>query len=190
MTEFTGWEGTGMRDTSKEMGVFICLLTSLCLLASLCATAQAGASTRKIVVPNPQLIHCRTAGCSQLWKQDSDDGGVVYPAQVLTDFVNGEVVGLTAVYDKSVSAEELRAAIQNLYGDRPPTLQSAVGATWRIEAEQVVISTAEGIDGAKELIYLKFVPYSPGMKPGTYATLTPSAHIFDCPEKKPWWRIW
>ena len=86
-----------------------------CLLVSLCAGAQVANSTRKIVLPNPQLIHCRLAECSQLWKQDSNDGGTVYPAQVLTDFVNGEVVGLTAVYDKSVSTEELRGAINALY---------------------------------------------------------------------------
>jgi hypothetical protein len=54
-------------------------------------------------------LRCHAAGCSQLWKQDSDDGDPVYPAQVLTDFVKGEVVGLTAVYDKSVSTEEIRA---------------------------------------------------------------------------------
>ena len=52
-----------------------------CLLASLCAGAQAGENTRKIILPNPQLIHCHSAECSQLWKQDSGDGGVVYPAQ-------------------------------------------------------------------------------------------------------------
>jgi hypothetical protein len=179
-----------MRNPSKEIGAVICVFASLCLLGSTFATAQARTSTRKIVLPNPQLIHCRTAGCSQLWKQDSDDGGAVYPAQVLTDFVNGEVVGLTAVYDKSVSAEELRAAIHNLYGERPPTLQSEAMSTWRIEAEQLVISMTDGIDGAKELIYLKFVPYHPGTQPGPYAPLTPSAHIFDCREKKPWWRIW
>src|SRR5580704_8093850 len=87
-----------------------------CLLASLCAGAQAGGSTRKVVLPSPQLIHCRAAECSQLWKQDSSDGGIVYPAQVLTDFVNGEIVGLTAVYDKSVTNEEIEAAVIALYG--------------------------------------------------------------------------
>lgn len=167
-----------MRNTCGLIGAVICL-------ASLCATAQAGSSTRKIVLPNPQLIHCRSAGCSQLWKQDSDDGGAVYPAQVRTDFVNGEVVGLTAAYDKSVSAEELRAAIHKLYGERSPTFQSDAASGWRIEEEQFAVSISDGIDGAKEVIYLKFVPYSPG----ALASLTPSAHV-DCREKKPWWRIW
>ena len=170
-----------MRKTCEVFGVVICLL------ASLCATVQAEASTRRIVLPSPQLIHCRSASCSQLWRQDSDDGGVVYPAQVLTDFVNGEVVGLTAVYDKSVSAEELRAAIAKLYGERFLTVHSDTMSVWRIEAEQLAISMFDGIDGAKEVTYLKFAPYSG--TPGNDPSLVPSAHL-DCREKKPWWRIW
>jgi hypothetical protein len=77
--------------------------------------AKTGDSTRKIALPNPQLIHCRSVQCSQLWNQDSNDGGTVYPAQVLTDIVNGEVVGLTAVYDKSVSTQKLRTTIDSRY---------------------------------------------------------------------------
>jgi hypothetical protein len=98
------------------------------LVAALSACAQVN---RKVVLPNPQLVHCHSAECSQLWKQDSTDGGIVYPAQVLTDFVNGEVVGLTAVYDKSVSKEELRAAINALYAKAP----QAVPDMWRVEPE-------------------------------------------------------
>jgi hypothetical protein len=143
------------------------------LLASLCARAQVGDSTRKIVLPNPQLIHCHSAECSQLWKQDSRDGGVVYPAQVLTDFVNGEVVGLTAVYDKSVSTKELRAAINALYEKSAVHRANGmvIDGLWRVEPEQLAISIFESTDGAKEVIYLKF---------GTYSSHVPSAHI--CPK--------
>lgn len=141
-----------------------------CLLGSLCAGAQVGNSTRKIVLPNPQLVHCRSAECSQLWKQDSSDGATVYPAQVFTDFVNGEVVGLTAVYDKSVSTTELRAAVNALYGK--PTFQVATD-TWRVEPEKLAISISEGGNGAREVTYLKF---------GTYASHVPAAHL-DCPSK-------
>ena len=140
------------------------------LLAALCATAQAGSSKRKVVLPNPQLIHCRSAGCAQLWKQDSPDGGAVYPAQILTDFVSGEVIGLTAVYDRSVSEEELRAAIYKLYGEQPPTFQGTAMSAWRIEAEQLAISISDGTNGAKKVIYLKF---------GALSALTPAEHI-DC----------
>ena len=152
----------------------------ICLSASLCAVAQAGSITRKIVLPNPQMIRCHSAACSQLWKQDSNDGDPVYPAQVLTDLVRGEVVGLTAVYDKSVSTDEIRAAVNRLYGKRPPSFHSDSMSTWRIEEEQFAISIFEGTDGAKELTYLKFVTYTPGMKPGTYPSLVPAAHIYGC----------
>lgn len=136
-----------------------------CLLASLCAPAQAVESTRKIVLPNPQLIHCHSAECSQLWEKDSD-GGAAYPAQVLTDLVNGQVVGLTAVYDKSVSTSELRAAINALYGKW--TFHSDSISMWRVESQQFAISMFDGKDGAKEVTYLKF---------GTPGSLVPSAHI-------------
>jgi len=135
-----------------------------CLLGSLCAGAQAGENSRKVVIPNPQLIHCRSAECSQLWKQDSGDGGVVYPAQVFTDFVNGEVVGLTAAYDKSVSERELHVAINTLYEK-----WERLDGLWRVEPEQIVIQLSERSDGTKQLIYLKV---SKGM-----ASLVPSAHI-------------
>jgi hypothetical protein len=140
-----------------------------CLFAALCASAQAGESIRRIVLPSPQLMHCHSAVCSQLWKQDSGDSDAVYPAQILTDLVNGEIVGLTAVYDKSVSADELRAAINNLYGKWSLPHSDSM-SLWRIEPEQFAISTFDGADGAKEVTYLKF---------GTYESHVPSAHI-DC----------
>jgi hypothetical protein len=140
-----------------------------CLLASLEAAAQRGDAARTIVLPNPQLIHCHSAECSQLWKQNSVNGRAVYPAQVRTDLVNGEVVGLTAVYDKSVSATELRATINRFY-EKWFLLHSDSISVWRIESEQFAISIADAADGAKEVIYLKF---------GTYGSPLPSAHL-DC----------
>jgi hypothetical protein len=137
-----------------------------CLLVAFCASVQAGEGTRRIVLPNPQLIRCHSAECSQLWKEDSGDGGAVYPAQVLTDLVNGEVVGLTAVYDKSVSTGELRSALNTLYAK-----WSALGnptMIWRVEPEQLVAQLSDRDDGTKLVIYLKI---------GTYAAHVPSAHI-------------
>ncbi len=123
------------------------------LLASLCAEAQVSKRPRKIVLPNPQLIHCHTAQCSQLWKEDSPDGGVVYPAQIFTDLVNGSVNGLTAVYDKSVSIEEVRAAINDRYGKWAVTTLDGV---WRVEPEQLAIMMTKQSDGATQLVCLQF----------------------------------
>lgn len=142
-------------------------LAICCFLAALCASAQERGSTRKIVMPSPQLIHCRSAGCSQLWRQDPGESGGVYPAQVFSDLVKGEIVGLTAVYDKSVSPDELRAAINNHYG-KWAVLRGRPIWTWRIESEELVISLYDGTDGAMQVTYLKF---------GAPQSLVPSAHI-------------
>lgn len=141
----------------------------ICLLASVFATAEPKENARTIILPSPQLIHCHSAECSQLWKQGSPDGAAVYPSQVLTDLVNGEVVGLTAVYDKSVSKEELRDALNRVY-EKWARVQANSLLIWRIESEQLAISVFDGIDGAKEVSYLKF---------GTYESHVPAAHL-DC----------
>jgi hypothetical protein len=141
-----------------------------CLLVSLCGGAQVGGKTRKIVLPNPRLIHCRSVDCSQLWKQDSGDGGVVYPAQILTDVADGEIVGITAVYDKSVSTQELQAAVDALYS-KSKAVQGSKLFIWRVEPEQLAIQLSGRDDGAKQLTYLKFVKF------GELCALVPSAHI-------------
>jgi len=135
------------------------------LLAVFCADAQVIGSRRGVVLPSPQLIHCRSAECSQLWKKAPGDAAA-YPAQVLTDVVHGEVVGLTAVYDKSVSIEELRSAIDDLY---PKAAIQGLPGLWRVEAEQLAIQLFERKDGTKQLIYLKFARRA--------SSLVPSAHI-------------
>jgi len=143
----------------------LCRLIAVgCLLVTLCVDAQVGGSPRGVVLPSPQLIHCRSVECSQLWNKNG--GPALYPAQVLTDVVNGEVVGLTAVYDKSVSMEELRSAIDELY---PNAAIHGLTGLWRVEAEQIAIQLSSRKDGTKQLVYLKFAR-SPD-------SLVPSAHI-------------
>jgi hypothetical protein len=147
----------------------LCRLIAIgCLLVGFCADAQVGGSRRGVVLPSPQLIHCHSVECSHLWNKDG--GPADYPAQVLTDVVNGEVVGLTAVYDKSVSVKELQSAIDMLY---PKAAIHGLPGLWRVEAEQLVIQLSDRNDGTKQLIYLKI------LKKGTNSSLVPSAHITD-----------
>lgn len=163
-----------MRSAYRAIGV------GGCLLASLCVGAQAVGGTRKIVLPNPQLIHCHSATCSQLWREGSVEGEAVYPAQLLTDLVNGEIGahGLIAVYDKSVSTMEIRAAFNAFYGKWQLAFHDDTSNTklwlWRVEAEQLAIQLSDRDDGVKQVTYLKFGPTSSHI---------PSAHIFrdkDC----------
>jgi hypothetical protein len=142
------------------------------LFASLHVAAQVGDKAAKIVLPNPQLIHCRSLTCSQLWKQDASEGRTVYPAQVLTDLVDGEIVGLTAVYDKSVSAQAIQGAIDAIYGDKK-IVQGPKMLVWRAEAEHLAVSLTDEADGTTQLTYLEFA---------THGSLIPSAHIFSIPK--------
>jgi hypothetical protein len=146
------------------------VLVAAGLLATWCSVGQVR-KTRNVVLPNPRLIHCRSGECSQLWKEESSRGGSVLPAQILLDTVNGEIVGLTSVYEKSVSTEEIRAAIEAVYGKS--VLQSDTGGVWRFEREQLVIQLAHEDNGESQLIYLKIAKF------GTVSRLTPAAHIFD-----------
>jgi len=142
----------------------LCRLVAIVgLLVAFSADAQVG-GPRGVVLPSPQLIHCHSVECSHLWNENG--GPADYPAQVLTDVVNGEVVGLTAVYDKSVSVEQLRFAIDTLYPN-----SEVLRCLWRVEAEQLVIQLSDRNDGTKLLIYLKIA------KNGRADSLVPSAHI-------------
>lgn len=144
------------------------VLVTAGLLASVSLVAQE--KGRNVILPSPQLIHCRSAECSRLWKEESSSGGSALPAQIRVDNVNGEIVGLTAVYDKSVSTEEIRAAIDAVYGKSRMVLHSDTLWIWRVEPEKLVIQLAHQGDGESQLIYLKI---------GTVASLTPAAHIVD-----------
>lgn len=148
------------------------IVASALFSASLPASSQAGSGIHTIVLPNPQLIHCHAAACSQLWKDDPAANGGVYPAQVLTDVVNGEVVGLTAVYDKSVSTTEIRNTIDALYGRwKVVELCSTNRAcVWRVGQEQFVIQLTDEKDRT-QLTYLKFARNA--------SSLVPSAHILE-----------
>jgi len=145
------------------------VIVAVGLLASLSSFAHAG-KARKIVLPNPQLIHCRSAQCSKLWKEQSSDEGWVLPAQIRLDTVNDEITGLTAVYEKSVSTQEIRAAIDSVYGKSRMATDSDKLWLWRVEPQQLAIQLAAEKNGENQLIYLKF---------GTPASLAPAAHI-DC----------
>ncbi len=142
------------------------------LLVTLGSNAQTGTGTRKIVLPNPQLIRCHTAQCSQLWKEDSPDGGVTYPAQIFTDLVVGSVSGLTAVYDKSVSMEEVRAAISERYGNSAVAILEGV---WRVEPEQLAISMTKQSDGTTQLVYLQFGARQPSAHIDVTSAVSPTA---------------
>jgi hypothetical protein len=105
-----------------------------------------------IVLPNGQLMSYKSSSCSQLY---SDAGpNDIYPRQVIVDFFgsNGSescLRGVEAVFEKSVSIDDLKAAIDQRYGkwafaDSPKL--------WRVEPQKFVIQlgvTEDQTKGAK-----------------------------------------
>jgi hypothetical protein len=105
-----------------------------------------------IVLPNSKLLACRASACSQLWLDDSPNP--IYPRQVLVDiFGEGPCpLGLQAIYEKSVSLDDLKASIDEQYGKWAlPSNSSSPVKLWRVESEKFAIQLSVTSDRTKEL---------------------------------------
>ena len=122
-----------------------------------------------IVLPNPKLLGCEFVNCSQLWLSNDAVPNAKYPKQLRFDFSDGSTIttpngslfefpngapyGLTAVYDKSVTIDDVEASINEhyskwVYGKPTPNLK-----LWRIEPEKFVIQLSSHKSGP-QVIYL------------------------------------
>jgi len=120
----------------------------------------------RLVLPNPNLLRCRSSDCSQLWS-DKVDTDAVFPTQIRVDVDHNCIYGFTALYDKSASMDAVEAAIDERckkwaladFAKSPLRL-------WRVEPEKLAIqlSTADKKDekrnfaeaGTKTVIFLPF----------------------------------
>lgn len=91
------------------------------------------------VLPSPILLKCRSSDCSRLWPEQTEPGAV-YPKQVTVDVNLDCIYGLTASYDKSVSVEEIKAAIDERYKQWAVNISpNSPPYVWRVEPEKFVI---------------------------------------------------
>jgi hypothetical protein len=118
----------------------------------------------RLVLPNPNLLRCRSSDCSQLWT-DKADADSVFPTQIRVDMDHNCIYGFTAVCDESVSMDALAKTINERYKRwaladmTKPSIR-----LWRVESEKLVIqlSAADKKDeksgfalaGTKQLIFL------------------------------------
>jgi hypothetical protein len=132
-------------------------LAAILVAISLTSSVKAGPQQNKhIVLPNPHLIGCKSSDCPQMLT-DSPAEGAIYPWQVSLDFADGQVVGLTALYDQPTTMDEVKAAID----DRYDKWAFAAGSSeqirlWRVESEKFVVQLCRNDDGMVQLIYLIF----------------------------------
>lgn len=122
----------------------------------------------RIVLPNPGLLRTCPTNRPQLWRDPRTSGNAIYPAKFHIDLGEGGCsYGFTRWYDKSVSLEEVRTAINQRYGKWELADFARPGSKmrlWRIESERFVIQLTEvaaedkdenpGESGMTQLIYL------------------------------------
>jgi hypothetical protein len=74
-------------------------------------------ATRRVILPNVKLIRCMTSDCFQLLQDDPPRPGDIYPEHIDVAFLDRWCpFGLTARYNKAVSFEDLKAALEKRYG--------------------------------------------------------------------------
>jgi hypothetical protein len=124
-------------------------------------------SERQVILPSSGLMKC---GATQLWVNETVPGESVYPVRLIVDHFdqNGCPQGIIALYDKTISENEIRASLDKLYGKwaRPDSTALPV-KLWRVEPERFAIQLTTVIDslketgslgakGMKQVIYLSF----------------------------------
>ena len=129
--------------------------------------------TKRVILPNSKLIRCVSLECSQLWQDKAPAANDIYPREVTVDLPDNTPcpLGLTAQYDKSVSLDDLKAAIDARYGK----WAFAASATspvkmWRVETERIAIQLRSVTErdaklsddklevGTKTVVYMSFQP--------------------------------
>ncbi|HTW23609.1 MAG TPA: hypothetical protein VMD78_08420 [Candidatus Baltobacteraceae bacterium] len=141
----------------------IAWLLTLALLSLHAAAAQ---SARRVVLPNPGLLRCSSADCSQLWPANMDPKAI-FPKQVTLDTDRGCVYGMTVLYDKSVPFGLIRAALDDRYQQwSVKDVGSSVLRVWRVEPQKfsIQLAVADKADerkhwaeaGTKQVVFIAF----------------------------------
>lgn len=124
-----------------------------------CQTSQSDGG-KPIALPNPGLFRC---AATRLWVDEKPQPAEIYPVRMFVDHYDkdGCPQGLLALYDKSTSEDEIRAAINQSYGKWNKGLPKNL---WRVESERFAIQLTTIKDKKKciaeeemrQLIYLSF----------------------------------
>jgi hypothetical protein len=120
-------------------------------------SSTAAHTARRIVLPNPALMGCKSAKCTQMLPDQIAYPDAIHPWQVSVDFTGGEVIGLTTLYDQPATMDDLQAEVDQRYG-KWAVAQFRTGPVrlWRVEPEKFVINLTVTDGGMVQVIYLTF----------------------------------
>jgi hypothetical protein len=141
----------------KAGAAFLIVMTALVF----CEPKKLG-SEKHIALPNPSIMRCAT---THLWQDEKLGTNPIYPAQVSIDHFDSQGCpqGIVALYDKAVSVEEIKVALDQRYGKWGRADNGRI-KLWRVEPEKFAIQLATIDDslkeasepGMKQVIYLAF----------------------------------
>src|SRR5215472_8181996 len=95
---------------------------------------------KHVVLPNPKLLRCKSNDCFQLWSESPPDANAVFPKQLIIDMNQNCLYGMTALYDKSVPLDDVKAAIDEQYGKWAlAQFANTSIKIWRVEPERFAI---------------------------------------------------
>lgn len=143
------------------------LLPTLATITLAFCVSVAATTNIHVVLPNPKLMGCESVICSQLWLNNDGLPDAKYPEKLSIDFSdgsankngslfefrNGAPYGLMAVYDKSVTIDDVAASINEHYGKWVYGDTAGPVKLWKVEPEKFVIQLSSHKSGPL-LIYL------------------------------------
>lgn len=144
------------------------LAASVFMLLLDCGPIVPRESASRVVLPNPKLLRCKSSDCFQMWVEKSVEASAVFPKQFSIDMNDQNCLyGMKAPYDKSISLDDIKAAIDERYGKWAlPGFENSGMKLWRVEPEKFAIqlSVADKADekrqladaGTKQAIYIAF----------------------------------
>jgi len=147
--------------------------TILAAMIALTSLASHGQVAKRVILPNSKLIRCVSLECSWLWQDKAPEANDIYPKEVTVDLPDNLpcALGVKAVYDKSASMDDLKAAIDTRYGKWAfATNATSPVKLWRVESErfsiqlsEVTLRDAKLSDdklevGTKMVVYMSFQP--------------------------------
>lgn len=98
-------------------------------------------SSSRVILPNTKLVRCMASDCFQLLQDDPPRPGDIYPEHIDVAFLDRWCpFGLTARYNKAVSFDNLKAALEKRYGKG--TVENwphGPAMTWQVESDHVFI---------------------------------------------------
>ncbi|GEM_PF-2199364 len=120
-----------------------------------------------IILPSPQLLRCKATDCFQLWSGKPEERNAIFPKQFVVDMNGDCLYGMTATYDKSVSVEAIKEAIDTEYGKWALSdFAKSPIKLWRVQPEKFAIQLSEpgtkdqkmnkAEEGTKQVTYIAF----------------------------------